>query len=157
MMWKIHLEIIGGRNMDYNNMTKQFSAYSALFNLTPNSTFVRDGLSNKVTVLLNSTLASNFAHFANWLAKISIQTRQTKYCLDYTSNISDLLQEELGSKLFAEITNRDETTKINAAFRKDQGNRDLKKQFAEAASKSFLTSAFNILSQAKSYEVNKTR
>lgn len=39
--------------MDYFSMTKQFSAYSALFNLTPNSTFVRDGLSNKVTVLFN--------------------------------------------------------------------------------------------------------
>lgn len=32
-------------------MRKEFSAYSALFNLTPHSTFMRDGISNKVIVL----------------------------------------------------------------------------------------------------------
>lgn len=37
--------------MDYFNTIKQFSAYSALFNQTPNSTFMRDGLSNKVVKL----------------------------------------------------------------------------------------------------------
>lgn len=58
-MWKIHLEIIGGRNMDYNNMTKQFSAYSALFNLTTNSTFMRDGISNRVKELYNDGIGIN--------------------------------------------------------------------------------------------------
>lgn len=32
-------------------MRREFSAYSALFNLTPHSTFMRDGISNKVIVL----------------------------------------------------------------------------------------------------------
>ena len=39
--------------MDFYNMQKEFPAYSALFNLTPNSTFMRDGISNKVVVLYN--------------------------------------------------------------------------------------------------------
>lgn len=34
-------------------MRKQFSAYSAIFNLTSSSTFMRDGISNKVVVLYN--------------------------------------------------------------------------------------------------------
>lgn len=34
-------------------MRKQFSAYSAIFNLTSSSTFMRDGISNKVIVLYN--------------------------------------------------------------------------------------------------------
>ena len=39
--------------MDYYSMRKQFSAYSAIFNLTSSSTFMRDGISNKVIVLYN--------------------------------------------------------------------------------------------------------
>ena len=39
--------------MDYYSMRKQFSAYSAIFNLTSGSTFMRDGISNKVVVLYN--------------------------------------------------------------------------------------------------------
>ena len=39
--------------MDYYSMRKQFSAYSAIFNLTSSSTFMRDGISNKVVVLYN--------------------------------------------------------------------------------------------------------
>ena len=41
--------------MDYkmNKMKKKFPAYSALFNLTPHSTFMREGISNKVIVLFD--------------------------------------------------------------------------------------------------------
>ena len=39
--------------MEYYNTLKQFSAYSALFNLMPNSTFMREGISNKVQYLYN--------------------------------------------------------------------------------------------------------
>ena len=39
--------------MDYNSMRKQFPAYSAIFNLTSSSTFMRDGISNKVIYLYN--------------------------------------------------------------------------------------------------------
>lgn len=52
-MVKAHLGIIGGDFVDIYNMKKKFSAYSALFNLTPWSTFMRDGLSNRVVVLYN--------------------------------------------------------------------------------------------------------
>lgn len=39
--------------MDYYSMRKQFSAFSAIFNQVSHSTFMRDGISNKVTVLYN--------------------------------------------------------------------------------------------------------
>lgn len=39
--------------MDYYSMRKKFSAYNAIFNLTSSSTFMRDGISNKVIVLYN--------------------------------------------------------------------------------------------------------
>ena len=39
--------------MEYYDLTKDFTAYSALFKLTPESTFIRDALSNKVVVLSN--------------------------------------------------------------------------------------------------------
>ena len=52
-MMKVHLDSIGDNKMDKYDIRKEFSAYSALFNLTPNSTFIRDGLSNKVIVLYN--------------------------------------------------------------------------------------------------------
>ena len=48
MIVKLHLEETGGEVMDYFNMKKQFSAYSAIFNNVPSSTFVRAGISTKV-------------------------------------------------------------------------------------------------------------
>lgn len=45
--------------MDYNTMKKQFPTYSALFNLTPRSTFMRDGISNQVSRLFNDEFGVN--------------------------------------------------------------------------------------------------
>lgn len=45
--------------MDYNNMKKQFPAFSALFNLTPMSTFMRDGISNQVNWLFDDGIGVN--------------------------------------------------------------------------------------------------
>ena len=116
-----------------------------------------DILGNKVTTLLNSKVAQNFAHVALWIAKIAIQTRQTKYAVDFTNHIMSKFREDIDSDLSQEVLKVREINEIMNKKKKDPSNPNLKKEYELLSSKILIISAANILSQAKSYEFDKAR
>lgn len=114
-------------------------------------------LTNKVTTLLNSQVAQRYAHFALWVAKISIQTRQAKYAIDFANNIMFLFRDKIDSDISAQVLNKRKVTDISNKKRKDPNNPVLKTEYEVESSKMLIISATNILNQAKSYEFNNKR
>ena len=103
----------------------------------------------------------NFAHFANWIAKVSLQTRQTKYCQDYANNIMLKVQDSLGMNdtdenksqkaqdIFKQLNNS-KAASIRAQYEKTK-DKQIGKQYMLEVEKNVFGTALQILSDAKTY------
>ncbi len=120
-----------------------------------------DTLRNKVNSLVNSRVAQLYAHFASWIAKISIQTEIGSIAHNMNTTLFDSINNidtDLRKEFINTVAIR--KTKIALENARQQKSSDLKSIAHEnqvEESKVPILPAMNILARSESYEFNKTR
>ena len=105
-----------------------------------------EALKYRVQILLNSKVAQRFTHLASWIAKISLQVGQHKYCNDFSMFIQETSSASKTSILFA---NKNATTKAMNEFKADRSNKAAEAKYIIETSKNPFIGAYTIMTLAK--------
>ena len=113
-------------------------------------------LANKIFSLENSVVARRFAHFAQWIAKVSIQAENGHLASDYENKLYMALRE-LDTDLQRQFNNYEAISKIRPALIKNPKDKAIKRQMDIEESKVPILPAVIILHRAKSFDFNNIR
>lgn len=113
-------------------------------------------LANKIFSLENSVVARRFAHFAQWIAKVSIQAENGHLASDYENKLYMALRE-LDTDLQRQFNNYEAISKIRPALIKNPKDKAIKRQMDIEESKVPILPAVLILHRAKSFDFNNIR
>lgn len=120
-----------------------------------------DTLRNKVNSLLNSRVAQLYAHFASWIAKISIQTEIGSIAHDMRASLFEKcnnIDSDLRKEFYNTVAVRKTLTAYETArTKKDPNLQQIAHIHQIEESKVPILPALNILARSEKFDFNQTR